>query len=51
LAWSLNEPGKVEEERVAGLELGDVRSMRVRFDSVKVKIGNHVESVALSAEA
>ncbi|KAJ5875147.1 uncharacterized protein N7473_012494 [Penicillium subrubescens] len=50
LAWSLTEPGKVEEERVAGLELGDVQSMRVRFDSVKVKIGNHVESVALPVD-
>ncbi|KAJ5355005.1 uncharacterized protein N7496_012217 [Penicillium cataractarum] len=50
LAWSLVEPGKLDEERVRGLDLGDVNSMRVSFDSVKVKIGNHVESVVLPAE-
>ncbi|CEJ57800.1 hypothetical protein PMG11_06480 [Penicillium brasilianum] len=50
LAWSLVEPSKKDEERVRGLELGDVGSMRVSFDSVKVKIGNHVESVVFPSE-
>jgi hypothetical protein len=50
LAWSLVEPSKEEEERMEGLELGGVRRMKVRFESVKVKIGNHVESVVLSVE-
>lgn len=50
LAWSLVEPSKKDEERVRGLDLGDVKSMRVGFDSVKAKIGNHVESVVLPAE-
>lgn len=47
LAWSLVGPSPAEEERVEGLELGAVKGMRVRFDSVKAKIGNHVESIAL----
>lgn len=50
LAWSLVEPSRAEEERVEGLELGAVRGMRVKFDSVKLKIGNHVESIALAGE-
>ena len=50
LAWSLAAPSRAEEERVEGLELGAVKGMRVRFDSVKVKIGNHVESIALRGE-
>jgi hypothetical protein len=50
LAWSLTGPSPAEEERVEGLELGAVRRMKVRFDSVKVKIGNHVESIALPGE-
>ena len=50
LAWSLVGPSKAEEERVERSELGAVREMRVRFDSVKVKIGNHVESIALPGE-
>ena len=42
LAWSLVGPSRAEEERVEGLELGAVRQM--------VKIGNHVESIALPGE-
>jgi hypothetical protein len=46
----LVEPRKKDEKRVRGLELGEVKSMRVSFDSVKVKIGNHVESVGFPGE-
>lgn len=49
LAWSLTEPNVRDAERVAGLDLKPLNTMHVRFDSVKAKIGNHVDSVPLTA--
>ncbi|KAJ5475289.1 hypothetical protein N7539_008355 [Penicillium diatomitis] len=50
LGWSLREPSQAEKDRVARLGLGAVQNVEVKFDSVKVKIGNQVESIRLSAE-
>lgn len=47
LAWSLLEPSHQECERVEATDLKPLRGLRVRFDSVKAKIGNHVESIPL----
>lgn len=47
LAWSLLEPNHKECERVEATDLKALRGLRVRFDSVKAKIGNHVESIPL----
>lgn len=49
LAWSLNEPGVRDEDLVKGMDLRAVKDLSVRFDSVKAKIGNHVESIFLPA--
>lgn len=49
LAWRLDEPGVRDEERVARIDLAAVRDLYVRFDSVKAKIGNHVENIFLPA--
>lgn len=48
LAWGLSEPSARDEERVAGIDRSPLENLHVRFDSVKVKIGNHVESIPLS---
>lgn len=49
LAWALVQPSVRDEERVAGIDLRAVKDLRVRFDSVKAKIGNHVENIQLPA--
>lgn len=51
LAWSLSEPGRSDEERVEGMDLRAVKELSVGFDSVKAKIGNHVESIMLPASS
>lgn len=33
--------------RVQAIDLKEVNGLEVRFDSVKAKIGNHVESISL----
>ncbi|KAJ5664626.1 hypothetical protein N7462_011439 [Penicillium macrosclerotiorum] len=50
LAWSLVGPSLADAQRVAGIDLGSVRGLRVRFDSVKAKIGNQVESIRLPVD-
>ena len=47
LAWTLREPNKEEKDRVAASDLKPLQDLRVRFDSVKVKIGNNVASIPL----
>lgn len=36
-----------EKDRVATSDLNPLQDLRVRFDSVKVKIGNNVSSIPL----
>ncbi|KAJ5117284.1 Endoplasmic reticulum oxidoreductin-1 [Penicillium atrosanguineum] len=48
IAWSLTGPAEEDVERVQGIDLIEVKGLEVRFDSVKAKIGNHVESISLS---
>ncbi|KAJ5577445.1 uncharacterized protein N7459_006409 [Penicillium hispanicum] len=43
LAWALTEPSPRESEDIAATDLELLRGLNVRFDSVKAKIGNHVE--------
>ncbi|KAJ5818189.1 hypothetical protein N7474_003780 [Penicillium riverlandense] len=45
LAWSLGEPDPTERERVRKVDLKALQGLRVGFDSVKAKIGNHVEDL------
>jgi hypothetical protein len=47
IAWSLSGPDEGEAERVAAIDLKSLQGLEVRFDSVKAKIGNHVESIPL----
>lgn len=47
LAWSLTEPTVNDEKRVAGIDLRAAKDLYVKFDSVKAKIGNHVENICL----
>lgn len=49
IAWSLDEPTVGDAERVAAIDLKPAQDLEVRFDSVKAKIGNHVESIPLPA--
>ncbi|KAI2786063.1 hypothetical protein POX_h09829 [Penicillium oxalicum] len=50
IAWSLTEPSGIEKERLANLDLGAVKDVKVKFDCVKIKIGNYVENVELATE-
>ncbi|KAJ6096975.1 hypothetical protein N7486_007721 [Penicillium sp. IBT 16267x] len=47
LAWALKEPSQEEKNRVAATDLKPLQDLWVRFDSVKVKIGNNVASIPL----
>lgn len=49
LAWTLSEPSRKECELVEATDLKSLDGLHVKFDSVKVKIGNHVESIQLPA--
>jgi len=49
IAWSLTGPCDEDAERVAAIDLEPLQGLEVRFDSVKAKIGNHVESIPLPA--
>ncbi|CRG92028.1 U6 snRNA phosphodiesterase [Talaromyces islandicus] len=48
LAWSLTAPSIDEQTRISGIDLKPLEeSLRIEFNSVKVKIGNVVKSLAL----
>ncbi|KAJ5114493.1 hypothetical protein NUU61_000252 [Penicillium alfredii] len=47
LAWNLSDPSSSARDRVASTDLRPLRELRVRFSSVKAKIGNHVASIPL----
>ncbi|KAJ5675112.1 uncharacterized protein N7477_005046 [Penicillium maclennaniae] len=51
IAWSLAEPAEEDVGRVEAINLKDVKGLEVRFDSIKAKIGNHVESISLPSSA
>ncbi|KAL2802642.1 U6 snRNA phosphodiesterase Usb1 [Aspergillus granulosus] len=48
VAWSLQEPPARDRDRVENLALQRLSSLRIHFDSVKAKIGNHVSSIPLA---
>ncbi|PYI03898.1 hypothetical protein BO78DRAFT_374214 [Aspergillus sclerotiicarbonarius CBS 121057] len=47
LAWSLTGPSSEEREQIVSIDLRKVRGLSIRFDCVKVKIGNNVSSMPL----
>ncbi|KAL1967198.1 hypothetical protein VTN77DRAFT_3489 [Rasamsonia byssochlamydoides] len=47
IAWCLNEPSPQDKQRVADVDLQPLKALTVSFSSVKVKIGNTVQSMAL----
>ncbi|KAK2758694.1 poly(U)-specific 3'-to-5' RNA exonuclease [Arachnomyces sp. PD_36] len=51
IAWSLTEPSAEENERIRNIALGGLQDVEIQFDSVKVKIGNHVLKLPLSTKA
>ncbi|KAI9374407.1 U6 snRNA phosphodiesterase Usb1 [Aspergillus egyptiacus] len=48
IAWSLAEPSPDDRNRMEDVDLQMLKELKIRFDCVKVKIGNHVSSIALS---
>ncbi|KAJ5953590.1 hypothetical protein N7454_000486 [Penicillium verhagenii] len=51
LAWALKEPSQEDKDLVAATDLKSLQSLRVWFDSVKIKIGNNVSSILLPTDA
>ncbi|KAE8140979.1 U6 snRNA phosphodiesterase Usb1 [Aspergillus pseudotamarii] len=49
LAWSLTEPSPDERDQIAKIELRELSDLRVYFDRVKAKIGNHITSIPLAS--
>lgn len=49
LAWSLTGPALEEKQRVSGIAVDEMKSLEIRFDSVKAKIGNVVHSLNLES--
>ncbi|PWY80547.1 hypothetical protein BO70DRAFT_315676 [Aspergillus heteromorphus CBS 117.55] len=47
LAWSLTDPSPQEKEQIAKMDLRKVHGLKLRFDCVKVKIGNNISSIPL----
>ncbi|PWY71066.1 hypothetical protein BO94DRAFT_476806 [Aspergillus sclerotioniger CBS 115572] len=47
LAWSLTGPSSEEREEIVSIDLQKVHGLNIRFDCVKVKIGNNVSSIPL----
>ncbi|KAJ5889031.1 hypothetical protein N7495_009072 [Penicillium taxi] len=50
IAWSLTEPSDDQSLQVTGHDLGRVKVMRIRFDSVKAKVGNNVSNIPLKED-
>lgn len=51
IAWSLTKPSVEENERIRDINLGCLREIGIRFDNVKVKIGNSVMKVPFPTKA
>lgn len=47
IAWTLTEPSAEEKSRISSLDLKLLEKMNIRFDCVKVKIGNQVHNEVL----
>ncbi|OOF96368.1 hypothetical protein ASPCADRAFT_206554 [Aspergillus carbonarius ITEM 5010] len=47
LTWSLTGPTAEEKEQIVSIDLQKVRGLSIRFDCIKVKIGNNVSSIPL----
>ncbi|KAL4883743.1 U6 snRNA phosphodiesterase Usb1 [Aspergillus karnatakaensis] len=47
IAWSLTEPSADDKERMKSIDVRELSALGIRFDCVKVKIGNNVSSLAL----
>ncbi|RLM00732.1 hypothetical protein CFD26_108287 [Aspergillus turcosus] len=50
LAWSLTEPSPEKKKQIEAIDLRGLRSLVIRFDCVKAKIGNNISSIPLSTE-
>ncbi|KAK2745006.1 poly(U)-specific 3'-to-5' RNA exonuclease [Onygenales sp. PD_40] len=49
IAWSLTEPSNEDKQRVSSIDLGKLKEIEVRFNCVKVKIGNGLHNLELPA--
>lgn len=50
IAWRLTEPTIEEKEYLESMELGGLQDITVRFDSIKIKIGNQIIGVELPSQ-
>lgn len=48
IGWSLEKPSTDELERVRGADISDLLIKTIRFDAVKVKIGNAITVIPLA---
>ena len=51
IAWRLTEPTIKDKDYLESMELGGLQDITVRFDSVKVKVGNQITRVELPTKA
>jgi Uncharacterised conserved protein len=47
IAWQLEEASKAEKERIVDIDIGNIQGMEIRFDTLKIKIGNSVKNLPL----
>lgn len=47
LAWTLSEPSTEDKQRVRNISLEKLVHLKIRFDSIKAKIGNVIHSLKL----
>ncbi|KAL2862054.1 U6 snRNA phosphodiesterase Usb1 [Aspergillus pseudodeflectus] len=48
VAWSLQEPSVRDRDKLESIALQRLATLKIYFDSVKAKIGNHVSSIPLA---
>jgi len=49
LAWSLSQPSRTDNQILQTLEVTQLKDIKTTFESVKVKIGNHVSNMVFSS--
>jgi U6 snRNA phosphodiesterase len=49
LAWSLSQPSRTDTQILQTLEVTQLKDIKTTFESVKVKIGNHVSNMVFSS--